>query len=95
MDVVSDVAFQVRLDSETHRRWRVKAAELGYSSLAELVRAAVENHLTPVSRITGIDPTGVSINSSGELAVEGRVTTAPCPKRHVAGVYCKYCGVTP
>lgn len=92
--IVSDVAFQVRLDSETHRRWRVKAAELGYSSLAELVRGAVEAF--PYGGTPTQQNASISASFTGPPPiVEERVAPEVCPKRHVAGVYCKHCGVTP
>lgn len=87
---MADVAFQVRLDEETHRRWRVKAAELGYPSLAHLVRASVEAHTT--------EPAGRDLAEMARGMESVRdIDPAECPKKvgHRKGVYCKHCGVTP
>lgn len=91
---MADVAFQVRLDAETHRRWRVKAAELGYSSLAELVRAGVEAFPyggTPAQQNASISASFVAPPPPRDI------DSAECPKKvgHRKGVYCKHCGATP
>lgn len=88
-----EAVLRVRMSADELAAAEARSSELGFENVSQFVRAMIR--VSPVSKITGIEPTGVSINSAGELAVEGRVTTAPCPKRHVAGVYCKYCGVTP
>jgi len=87
---MTDVAFQVRLDADTHRRWRVKAAELGYSSLADLVRASVESHST--------EPAGRDLAEVARGMMTPRdIDPAECPKKvgHRKGVFCKHCGATP
>lgn len=95
---MSGVAFQVRIDEETHRRWRVKAAELGYPSLSHLVRAAVELHgvLTTVASSSDttvqLTPMRESVSTVGASS-SGR----PCAKSalHKKGTRCGYCRATP
>ena len=81
------VAFQVRIPADELVEWRVKAAKMGFRSVADLVRASVTAYPEHAGAIAGA--------SASEPPRD--IDPAECPKRvqHRKGVFCKHCGATP